>query len=1017
LLLRHSFLCLLIILFALPPLPADTVRTIPLEPGTPTEAAHLLSGLKTNVEAGERRADAGGRWTYRIVLPPLARCILMFTVDGEPTVAAAGSDGKPLPSRTERSGSVVTVYTTAPANHPPGAGIRITVSAKDLSIAVRDVRASIRMPDRNNDGVTDFVEAAMGLPPGRSAAVTPKPDRPRTSFQEGGPYRPEIAAPTDAVLAYTQNPDIIAGWADKGYTVQTMGGFRATETYMKEHPGEVQKDVNGSPITIGGNSYYMIPTLARIELAKQFYTMALGAGSTAICPEEPEIWARAGYSDAFKAEWQARYGTPWLAPHSSIDARYKAEQLKAYLTRRQIESILDEAQKVKPSATRMLAVHSPVTYYDWAITLPHYSLLMIPSLQEIIGQVWTGTARTAARSAGVRAERTFEVGFLEYSSLFNLTRGTGKRMWFLMDPVEDNPDLPMEDYQRNYERTLAAALMFPAIDSYEVMPWPGRIYDRVPSGYATIVNTVVGTLAEMWRYPNGQVVAGSPGIGTFIADSMGWQREEPYRSDYDGFYALTLPLVQHGVPVDVLSLDRAHEVGYLNRNRTLLLSYDYLKPAGPEANRALADWTRRGGTLILFGGTDAYNDLQDAWWKKAGYAAPYDDLFIQLGLRATRMARPPAILTPVDLKTVLTSDGGSTRRRYTIDLTPFTRRNGNAAVRFEDITPQDGLGPALAAAELRIDGKLAAAFRTGSELETRFLADEEASRFNGETRFADRTGYWVYRFDNLPKDKAVSLTLDIGSGFLVKAGPAPERAPLLETADASFDRTVAKLRLTNGYPLTVYAPPPGATALYSIAGDPTPTVWETRVGLGKVMYVGVAPGYLSATAQASRWLRALTRRAYESFTGNKYQEQSYFVSKRGPYTAVRALGKEYTAEGRHVNLLSPTLAVVEDPIVQPHDCALFQDVGAEMGAPRLLAASGRLRAKAETSDETGFFVQAPSKTEGIARLWTGRRKIKGVKAFTTLGIPLEARCYPDGDTVLIRYANDADGVVVRIGWD
>lgn len=34
-------------------------------------------------------------------------------------------------------------------------------------------------------------------------------------------------------------------------------------------------------------------------------------GCDTIYMEEPEFWARAGYSDAFKEEWQAYYGFPW----------------------------------------------------------------------------------------------------------------------------------------------------------------------------------------------------------------------------------------------------------------------------------------------------------------------------------------------------------------------------------------------------------------------------------------------------------------------------------------------------------------------------------------------------------------------------------------------------------------------------------------------------------------------------------------------------------------------------------
>jgi hypothetical protein len=999
---------------------ADIVRTLGFKPGSPLETSLLLSGSGSSVDGEFRRAEAGGFWTYRIVVTPSARVALRFEADGEPVVNVSGSDGKPLISRMDRAGALRTVYFTAPANQPLGGGIRVQFAAKAGAIGAKDLVAEVRQPDANGDGIPDAVATMMGVATGRRADVIPRPSRPQTSFQSGGPYDPSIGIPTDAVLAYTSDPLQIRSWADAGYTVQTMGGFRDGKAYLDQHPDEVQRDRSGNPIAIGGDSFYMVPTQARIDLAKQYYAAALAAGSTAVCPEEPEFSASAGYEDSFKKEWQARYGTPWEPPHSSIDARYKSEQLKGQMERRNIEEILNDAQRIKPAATRMVAVHSPVTYYQWGYPVPHYGLLTIPALQEIIGQVWTGTARSQARSAGVRSERTFEVGYLEYSSLYNLVRGSGKRLWFLMDPVEDNPDRTMDDYLSNYLQTLTGSLMFPQVDSFEVMPWPQRIYSRVPPGYATTVNSIVGALAEMWRFPNGQVEAGSLGIGVFVSDSMAWQRGDPAPSDYDGFYGLCLPLVLHGVPVQVLSLDRLRDAGYLSRVKTLLVSYDYLKPESPDLNRVLADWTRRGGSLVIFGGTDAYDNVADSWWRKAGLASPLDDLFNQLSVKTTRESGAAnAESNGANLSTILAGDGSfhDLRNRHTItlDLTPYARETGSVQVRFEDVTPSDGWGAWLGSAELRIGGKLAASFRTGSDLETRFLAEDRGSQYNGAGRFVDRGGYWVYRFDNLPKSVQIQLTLDIGNGYLIKAGPAGPRAPVLETADKSFGPTVTRLRLPPNFTTTRYSLPDGGRPLYKLSTDSKPLLWETKAGDGNVAFVGISPSYLTATAQTSRWLRALTKHAYES-TGSKYQEQSYFVSRRGPYAAVRTLGKEYTLDGMWVNLLSPTLAVVEDPEVPARSSGFFMAAGPDRGGPRVMAVSGRLRAKYENGVVTGFLVQAPAKTEGVARLWAGKRRAVGAKAHNSWGEPVTVRLFPDGDTLLVRYANEADGVVVKVAW-
>ncbi len=1001
------------------PAPSNVTYHFDLAPGSPEELSAIVGQNGTSVENKKRIAEAGAIWIYKLVLPPRGRFVLRVALEGEAIVTVAGSDGKPVPTRVERGMDAIAVFASAPASHPVGGTVSFKFKAPTGPATITGVKLDVIVPDSNGNGLPDLAESLMGVPPGQNSSITPKPPMPHTSFQTGQSYSSGIAVTADAALVYSNDEKVIHSWAEHGYAPQTMGGFRDGDEYVKQHPGEVQTDVNGSPITIGKGSYYLVPTANRIEIAKQYYAAALTGGSTAICPEEPEFWARGGYSEAFKQEWLAKYGTPWQAPHSSIDARYKSEQLKSSLETRIIDAILADSQRLKPSATRMVAVHSPVTYYQWGIPVAHNALFSLPALQEIIGQVWTGTARTPARAAGNRAERTFEVGLLEYSSLYHLTRGTGKRLWFLMDPVEDNPDLPLADYRRNYEQTLLAALMFPGVDNYEVMPWPQRIYGKVPAEYATEINTIAGALGDLWRFNNNELDAGTPEIGTFIADSMGWQRENPSPSDYDGFYGLALPLVMHGVPVQVLSLDRAAESGYLDRVKVLFLSYDFLKPASEEINKAIAGWVSRGGALVLFDGNDAYNGVLDSWWRKTGLATPTQDLLQRLSIpikERTTIANPPDDLSAY--KILIAAQSGATGRRLNaLDLTPFARENGSVCVRFEDATPGDGFGAFVASAELRIGGRLAASFRAGSEIETRFLVADHGSKYNGDGRFADRDGFWVYRFDHLPPDTPITLTVDMGQGFQVRARPAPAPGALLEAIDKSFGRTLERLRIPPDYPVSLYSFTDSSKIrpLYGLSGQLSPSVWEAVSGRGSVVYAGIAPGYLTVNAQSDRWMRALARFAYQKNNGT-YREQAYFRVKRGPYVGIRTLGHEYSADGRYIDLFSPTFQMVEDPVIPPWSTSLYFELGSVKGAPRFLAASGRIRARHEELMTTAFVVQAPSGTNGAARLFAGKHKVQGVKAYTMLGKPLPASVATDGDTLLVRYPNDADGVIVRVGW-
>jgi len=90
--------------------------------------------------------------------------------------------------------------------------------------------------------------------------------------------------------------------------------------------------------------------------------------------------------------------------------------------------------------------------------------------------VWTGTSRTPNLYRGRLRERTFETAFLEYGAMQNLVRATGRTVWYLNDPVEDNPDHDWEDYRVNWESTMVASLFQPEVWRYEVAPWPERVF-------------------------------------------------------------------------------------------------------------------------------------------------------------------------------------------------------------------------------------------------------------------------------------------------------------------------------------------------------------------------------------------------------------------------------------------------------------------------------------------------------------------------------------------------------------
>jgi len=492
----------------------------------------------------------------------------------------------------------------------------------------------------------------------------------RTSFQEAGSYNPRIDIKSDVVMVYGIDPGLperIETWRREGYRIHVMTGV-AWGNYQdflfgkwdgENHEDAGQMDKDGNVIAHGPTVPYMCPTETYGKYLCVGVKRAIDAGAEGIHLEEPEFWVRGGYEPAFKREWQAYYNEPWIAPHSSPDAQYRASKLKYYLYRRALSDVFafvrDYGKKLGREVRCYVPTHSMINYAWWKIVSPESSLVLIDGCDGYIGQVWTGTSRTPNTYRGITRERTFESAFCEYGALHNLVRSTGKRMWYLNDPIEDSPNYCWADYRMNWESTLVASLLWPDVWRFEVAPWPSRVFmgqypkknlrdlkpgeqvDRegIPAEYATELLTVFNALNDMnqrdisWE-------CGTRGMGILISDTMMFQRGEPDPSDaaFGSFFGLAMPLLKRGMPIEPVQYENATIPGYLDPYKVLFLTYEGMKPPKPELHDALADWVRRGGTLVFVDDdSDPYNSVKE-WWNTApmSYSAPRLHLFEKLGI-------------------------------------------------------------------------------------------------------------------------------------------------------------------------------------------------------------------------------------------------------------------------------------------------------------------------------------------------------------------------------------------------
>ena len=272
----------------------------------------------------------------------------------------------------------------------------------------------------------------------------------------------------------------VQSWRDRGYITHFMTGIAwgGYEDYFtgqwdgKMHLDEGQVERHGDTIWHGHMVPYIVPSQNFIKYMKEKHIKrVIDVGIDAIYLEEPEFWARAGYSEAFKREWKEYYGFDWRPQHESAENTYLSNKLKYQLYYRALNECFTYAKEYGRSKGMnvrcYVPTHSLVNYAQWQIVSPEASLASLPCVDGYIAQVWTGTSREPNYYNGVKKERVFENAFLEYGCMESMTAPTGRKVFFLTDPIEDRPR-DWADYKKNYEATFTAKLLYPETADYDL---------------------------------------------------------------------------------------------------------------------------------------------------------------------------------------------------------------------------------------------------------------------------------------------------------------------------------------------------------------------------------------------------------------------------------------------------------------------------------------------------------------------------------------------------------------------
>ena len=466
-----------------------------------------------------------------------------------------------------------------------------------------------------------------------------------TTFQTSTMYSDLYGIHSDSVMVYSTEYRNFADWYKPGtYVVDMMIAInRATKTYVTKYnrQDDIQMNNGGSYLEHpAGGSYYMVPTERWIDYVWDYMLAPVitACHPQTIALEEPEMWASAGYSNSFKKEWKEYYGEDWEDPASSAENMLKANLLKTYLFERIIVDLSARIKELSPTTQVYIATHSTVNYSDWGIDagLNHY--VATGALDGVIGQTWSDTHNTAFPFRGANFTDNFTNAFIEYSSYVDSVEGLN--FYALADPMMDNESATEEDCQYFYRQSIAASLMQPEINRFQILPWVNRAYANVSNNYKTIQSQIFEALNSVGGMPV-TIGAGTPGITYLISDSLSWMNTGNgwAFNTTDGLYGILASLVRDGIPTKMKSMDQIESAEDLEGVTILIVSFDSNVPLSEKINVAIADWVKAGGTLLFLSGANEYWNVEDYFfWKEDG--TPLNNLLKHLGLDYIKTSVP-----------------------------------------------------------------------------------------------------------------------------------------------------------------------------------------------------------------------------------------------------------------------------------------------------------------------------------------------------------------------------------------
>ncbi|MBP1995330.1 hypothetical protein [Paenibacillus eucommiae] len=403
----------------------------------------------------------------------------------------------------------------------------------------------------------------------------------------------------------------------------------------------IQRMADGSLRGWLGAYYYVTPTQHFNQYTLDEHILpTINSGINQVLIEEPELFSDSLYNAAYKAEWQAYYGSAWEDPQSSESTFMKAVILSNYLLQRRIDDVYGYVKLHYPSVTTIIGAHTGMTEFVWKNPFAVYEGFANSNVDVYEGQTWSNTIELPAYYQGVSQSMPFETAYIDYSYWANAKKAAGKELISIMDPKGDfYTNKPWDWVTQMYRHQVVSTVMFPNIYKYNTVIWPARIlgnddWNEAPDSFKTVMSNIITELGKMHHYTTQITTSNRPvKVGFMISDTMNNQVGGPGSTVTPAsIHSLIMPLLKEGLLVDSLPLEGITSTNdILSDYDVIMLSYDLMKPLDSAYNVKLKDYINAGGIVLYVGGRTEFDTISEMWWKTAGYASPQDHLMDILG--------------------------------------------------------------------------------------------------------------------------------------------------------------------------------------------------------------------------------------------------------------------------------------------------------------------------------------------------------------------------------------------------